>query len=79
MLDAMQTYDTTLWLAIHKVKQGDTTFDKSASSADDIVITKLNEIAEYAEQRGVKIALYPHAGFWLERVDDAHRIAEKLN
>jgi sugar phosphate isomerase/epimerase len=27
----------------------------------------------------VKIALYPHTGFWLERAEDAQRIAEKLD
>jgi sugar phosphate isomerase/epimerase len=79
MLKAMQHHDTTLWLAIQKVQQGNTTFEKSSSAADDIVCAKLLEIAEYAEQQGVKIALYPHTGFWLERVEDAIRIADKLD
>jgi hypothetical protein len=39
----------------------------------------LREIADYAEPRGVKIALYPHTWFWLERVDDGVRLANKLN
>ncbi len=43
-------------------------FDKSSSAADDIALAKLREFTDYAEQRQVKIALYPHTGFWLERV-----------
>jgi sugar phosphate isomerase/epimerase len=79
MLDGMQHHDTALWLAIQKVHHGDKIFEKSSTAADDIAITKLREIADYAEPRGVKIALYPHSGFWLERVDDALRIADKLD
>jgi len=78
-LAAMQGHDTALWLAIQKVSSGAKNFDKSSSAADDIALAKLREIADYAEQRQVKIALYPHTGFWLERVDDAIRLADKLD
>lgn len=78
-LAAMQGHDTALWLAIQKVSSGEKTFDKSSSAGDDIALAKLREIADYAEQQQVKIALYPHTGFWLERVDDAIRVADKLD
>ena len=78
-IDAMKDHGTALWLAVARVQNAERTFAKSSPDADDIVLAKLREIADYAEPRGVKIALYPHATLWLERVDDGSRVADKLN
>ncbi len=78
-IDAMKDHGTALWLAVARVQNAERTFAKSSPDADDIVLAKLREIADYAEPRGVKIALYPHATLWLERVDDGIRVADKLN
>ena len=32
-----------------------------------------------AEEAQVRIALYPHAGFWVERVEDAVRLAARVD
>ena len=37
------------------------------------------EIADMAEASGVRVVLYPHAGDWLERVEDAVRVARKAD
>ncbi len=79
MIDAMHGHHTVLWIALAKVFNGETAFQKSSPEADDIAISGLREIAEYAEPHGVKIALYPHTGLWLERVEDAIRVADKMN
>ncbi len=79
MIDAMSGHNTALWLALAKVTMGGLAFPKSSPEADEIALAKLREIDDYAESRGVKIALYPHAGLWIEHVADAIRVADKLN
>lgn len=39
----------------------------------------VGEIADLARKSGARVALYPHAGFWLERVEDAVRLARKVD
>ena len=39
----------------------------------------LQELADLAAQHHGRISLYPHHGFWLERVEDAVRIADKVD
>lgn len=78
-IDVMQDHNTVLWLALGKVSKGGIPYQKSSPDGDAVALSKLQEIADYAEPRGVKIALYPHAGFWIERVEDAIRVADKIN
>jgi sugar phosphate isomerase/epimerase len=78
-LEILRGYDSALWLTIPKVTQDGKAFAKSSPEADDIVVARLRELADFAEPLGVKIALYPHTGLWLERVEDAIRIADKVN
>ncbi|HOW67631.1 MAG TPA: sugar phosphate isomerase/epimerase [Candidatus Paceibacterota bacterium] len=51
----------------------------SDESRDPRVVQLLREIADLARPCGVSIALYPHVGDWLERVEDAWRIAQKTD
>jgi sugar phosphate isomerase/epimerase len=78
-IDAMQGHDTALWIALSRVFDGGAAFQKSSPQADEIALARLRAIADYAEPRGVKIALYPHTGMWIERVEDAIRVADKMN
>lgn len=79
ILDRMTGHHASLWLAVQKVQQDGAPFAKSSPDADSIAVAKLREIADYAKSRGVSIALYPHAGLWLERVEDAIRVAGKID
>jgi len=78
-IDAMAGHQTTLWAAISKVDKAGQPFKKSDVAGDEVAVPKLLELAEYAGAHGVKIALYPHTGSWLERVEDAIRLAGKLH
>ena len=78
-IDAMKGHDSALWMAISRVETDAGPVANSSATGDDVVLKKLGEIADYAEPRGVKIALYPHTGSWLERVEDAIRLADKMN
>ena len=65
---------TMIWLA--------TTSDvhrKSSPAGDEQAVGIIREIADAAYKNGVSVALYPHADFWLEKIDDAVRVAEKTN
>lgn len=70
--------DTALWLAIGKVTRDGTKLKPSDPAGDEIVVPRLSELAGLARASGVRTALYPHAAFWLERVDDALRVAGKV-
>jgi hypothetical protein len=64
----------SLWLHILSKK-----IPSSDSRGDAFCVPIIQQIADMAIQHGVKIALYPHTGFWLENIDDSYRIAEKVN
>ena len=65
---------TILWLFIqsdqHKL---------SSPEGDPRAVEIVREIADMADESGLKVALYPHVNFWLERVEDAVRVAKKVN
>src|SRR5690606_7916459 len=42
-------------------------------------IASVREIADHASALGVKVSLYPHTGFWLERFPDAVRVANGVD
>jgi sugar phosphate isomerase/epimerase len=51
----------------------------SDESRDARAVELLREMSDLAKPFGVKIALYPHAGDWLERVEDAIRVTGKAD
>jgi sugar phosphate isomerase/epimerase len=72
VLPLLQGRDTMLALLVVGGKPSDEADDPRA-------IELVGEIADMARPYGVKIALYPHANDWLERVQDALRVAKKVN
>jgi sugar phosphate isomerase/epimerase len=65
---------TTIWVFITSKSN-----KPSDTQADARAISVVNEIADMAKPSGCKVALYPHTGLWLERVQDAMRLAKKIN
>jgi sugar phosphate isomerase/epimerase len=51
----------------------------SDPAGDGRAVELVREIADAAKESGVRVALYPHAGDWLERVEDAVRVAKKVD
>ena len=70
---------TALWIAIQHVSGPAGQIDSSDVAGDELVLEKLKELNAYARPRNLRIALYPHAQFWLQRVEDAVRIAHALD
>jgi sugar phosphate isomerase/epimerase len=62
------------WLFVTSKK-----YKPSSAENDSIAVPILQEIADLANQYGLKVALYPHTWFWLETVEDAIRVAGKVN
>jgi sugar phosphate isomerase/epimerase len=51
----------------------------SDPAGDPRAVEILREAAELAARHGVEILLYPHTNDWLERIEDAVRVAEKVD
>lgn len=66
--------DTVLWLFVRHGK-----LKPSDPAGDGAAVPVLREIAGLAEIAGIRVALYPHADMWVERVDDAVRLARQAD
>ncbi len=66
--------DTIIWLTIESKK-----YSISSPQGDPAAVEIIWEIADMAEELGLRVALYPHINTWLERVEDAVRVAKKVN
>lgn len=79
LIDDLQGTGGALWIAPVKVTRDGQAFPISSPAGDAVALARLREIADYAGPRGVQIALYPHAGFWAERVEDGLRLTDQLD
>jgi sugar phosphate isomerase/epimerase len=64
----------TIWLHIHSDKYG-----PSDPAGDELCVHLIQKLADYANQYNVKLALYPHSRFWLEKVGDGVRLTKKID
>ncbi len=65
---------TVLWVYTNSKK-----FKPSEAGGDEAAVSLLRELADKAFDAGLKIALYPHVGNWVETVQDAVRVSQKVN
>ncbi len=73
-INAMEGRNVMLWLfGLSKQHK------PSSPAGDERAVEIIRKLAKVAAQHKVRIALYPHNNFWLERVEDAVRIARKVN
>jgi len=73
-IETLKGSNSMLWLFVRSNK------DKPSSpEGDERAVAVIREIAEMAAAKNVRVALYPHTGFWIERVEDAVRVAKKVN
>lgn len=49
----------------------------SDPAGDEAAVAAIRRLADLAEPDGVRVVLYPHSRFWLERAEDAVRVARK--
>jgi sugar phosphate isomerase/epimerase len=51
----------------------------SSPAGDQRAVKVVRDLADHAAKVGLKVALYPHHAHWLERVQDAVRLARKVD
>jgi len=49
------------------------------TNTDEQAVALIREIADQAKQSDLRVVLYPHAGFYIDRIGDAVRVAKKTN
>lgn len=74
VIAAFKGTDTMIWPNITS-KQ----FKPSDPAGDDIAVAGLRELADLCASNGLRIAIYPHIGMWVHRVEDALRIVKKVD
>jgi sugar phosphate isomerase/epimerase len=62
-----------VWLHV-----GSRDFPRSSPEGDGVAVPALRRLADLAAAHGLRVALYPHVGEWIERVQDATRVARKV-
>jgi sugar phosphate isomerase/epimerase len=73
-IDVLKGRNTILWLFVTSKQH-----KPSSPAGDDRAVEILREIADMAAEAGLRVAIYPHYGFWCERVEDAVRVAKKVD
>lgn len=72
-MHALKGSDAILWLPINS-----DAFPVSSSEGDTIAVPVLQQLADHAAANGLRVALYPHMMCWIERIQDAVRLAKKV-
>jgi sugar phosphate isomerase/epimerase len=70
----LENKNTVIMLAISNSK-----LPKSSPQGDDQAVEVIREIADTAYRSDIRVALYPHSDAWLATMDDALRVAQKVN
>ena len=73
-LEIIKDRDVVLELHVHSTK-----YKKSDPAGNGRAVAILREMADLAAPKDVRLAIYPHYGFWGETVEDSIRVAEKVN
>ncbi len=73
-IEVMKGRNAILWLFVQSKK-----LKPSSPAGDARAEEVIQEIADMAAESGVRVALYPHTDFWVERVEDAIRVAKKVD
>lgn len=73
-MDMLTGRDAVLWMPLSsKVHKA------SSPEGDEDAVALLRRLSHKAAAKGLRIALYPHTGNWVERVEDAVRVAKKVD
>ena len=73
-MKVLEGRNTILWVFAQSKR-----YKPSDPEGDARAVEILRALADQAAQHQARIALYPHQGFWIETVEDAVRIAQKVD
>ena len=68
---ALKGSGTVIWMTLREVK------DKQKTGYDEVCVKMVNEVAGWASESGLKVALYGHLGFYVANAEEALRIVKK--
>ena len=71
-IEQLQGRDTLIWLVVQGGKP-------SSDAADDRAVAMIGRIADMAGKAGLRVAIYPHVGCYVARVEDAVRLVKKID
>jgi sugar phosphate isomerase/epimerase len=71
---ALKSTGAAIWMPINSKD-----FPRSSPEGDQVAVPDLLRLSELAAASGLRVAIYPHTGCWAERVQDAVRLAKKVN
>jgi len=54
-------------------------FPPSSSECETLAVSIFQQVADLAQQYDIRVMLYPHLNCWIEKVEDAIRVARKVN
>lgn len=54
-------------------------FKPSDPTGDEIAVAGLRTLAGACAAHGVRVAIYPHVGMWVQRIEDAMRVVKKVD
>lgn len=75
VIDQLKGRDATIWLFMRSKAYA----KPSDEAGDEDAVALLRDIADRARLAGLNVSLYPHTWFWMERVQDAVRLARKTD
>lgn len=73
-IESLHGRDTIVWLQVQSER-----YKPSSPEADPEAIALIRGIADMAQRSGLRVALYPHAGALVERIEDAVRVARQVD
>jgi sugar phosphate isomerase/epimerase len=71
-IESLQGRGTVVWVA---VQRGDAA---GGAGAEELTIQAVDRISDLASRSNLRVALYPHYGFYLARFGDVVRVAERV-
>jgi sugar phosphate isomerase/epimerase len=66
--------ETVIWMPLRSRQ-----LKPSDPAGDEAAVALLHRLSDMAAANDLRIALYPHTNDWVERVEDAVRVAKKVN
>jgi sugar phosphate isomerase/epimerase len=72
-IERLKGTDTVLWMTLRETK------DKKKSGYDETGVAMVREVSDWARRSGLKVALYPHAGFYVATAEEALRIVKQVD
>ena len=70
-IEQLKGRDTVIWLTVRGLPDD--------GKHDDRAVAAVRQVGQWAKAAGLRVALYPHGGFYVGRFQDAMRVADKVD